>query len=67
MSVPFKIESFKREIKHTGVLPVEDLSLTKLVGLLKSHVRELQTYEDIPKSGAIWFLYKGKSLMITYY
>ena len=66
MSVSYKVESFKKEIKHTGILPVEDLSLTRLVTLLKSHVRELQAYEDIPSSGAIRFLYKGKDLMITY-
>lgn len=67
MSVHYAIESFKREEKYKGVLPVEDLSLTKTVALLKNHVKELQIYGDIPSSGAIRFQYKGKSLLVTYY
>lgn len=68
MCIPYKIESFKREQKHTGVLPIEDkISLTKVVGLLRNHVKELQIYEDIPSSGAITFSFRGKELMITYY
>ena len=67
MSIPYKIETFKKEEVFKGVLPIKDnSSLTKTVMALRLHIKELQCYYDLPSSGACCFLHKGKSLTIIY-